>query len=265
MHIFIDHFNWHINIDNIKTPKAVITKSGTGKISWTGRKGTKLGIFMIGGGGSSYQEGGGGSGNIEYVAYTTITQRADIHFEVGKGGFYKCWGDLGMQKEGGECRSAEKGRDTSVSFPGGNKFIAPGGAGGGIDGDAGGAGWSGGGGDDGGKGGSNGGDGTEGKDGRGGYGSDRELPEMKRFTLSPGDGGRGGTSKFEDGGGGGGVLVDGKGPPIRRDKYDHESGQGYGAGGSHGCCKYGVHVAGTDGLIVVEVIPGKVLCTSVFY
>jgi hypothetical protein len=89
---------------------------------------------------------------------------------------------------------------------------------------------------------------------------------MNRVTLSPGAGGRGGStaSSSYDGGGGGGVLVDGTGPSIRRGTYNHESGEGYGAGGNYGY-DGGVQECGTDGLIVVEVITGKVLCTSVFY
>merc|ERR1712013_498588 len=55
-----------------------------------------------------------------------------------------------------------------------------------------------------------------------------------------------------DGGGGGGVLVNGKGPQIRKDRFNHESGQGYGAGGSYGY-DGGYQECGTDGLIIVEI------------
>ena len=42
-------------------------------------------------------------------------------------------------------------------------------------------------------------------------------------------------SNAYDGGGGGGVLVDGKGPAKRVDpRWQQESGEGYGAGGTFG-------------------------------
>ena len=87
---------------------------------------------------------------------------------------------------------------------------------------------------------------------------------MMRVTLSPGAGGRGGSSPSYsyDGGGGGGVLVDGAGPHMRQGTYKHESGEGYGAGGNYGY-DGGIQECGTDGLIVVEVITGMMLCISV--
>ena len=214
-------------IDNRNTPLAVI-KREAGIISWTGRVGTELGIFLIGGGASSYAEGGGGSGYIKYATYTMKSQSADISFNVGNGGCNRDndWNSLD-----------ENGRTSSVRFPDGKSFTAAGGYRGGINGDTGGDGWSGGGGDDGGKGGSNGNNGGPGQYGdRGGYGTHKRLPEMNRVTLSPGAGGRGGStaSSSYDGGGGGGVLVDGTGPSIRRGTYNHESGEGYGAGGNYG-------------------------------
>ena len=79
---------------------------------------------------------------------------------------------------------------------------------------------------------------------------------MKWVKLSPGQGGRGGAghknSYKYDGGGGGGVLVDDEGPEIRKDKYNHESGEGYGAGGSYGY-NGGTQECGTDGMIIVEI------------
>ena len=62
-------------------------KRDSGTISWTGRIGTHLAIFLIGGGASSYGEGGGGSGYIKYATYTTKSQSEDISFNVGKGGY----------------------------------------------------------------------------------------------------------------------------------------------------------------------------------
>ena len=65
---------------------------------------------------------------------------------------------------------------------------------------------------------------------RGGHGTFDSLPKMKLVELSACNGGRGGNGYGlgyrYDGGGGGGVLVDGNGPQIRRDTYNHESGQG---------------------------------------
>ena len=219
-------------------------------MSWKGSIETKLGIFLIGGGGSSYQEGGGGSGYIKYASYTTNSQSEYIYFYVGRGG----------------CKGDENGHPSGVTFPDGTQFMADGGGGGGTDGDAGCDGWSGGGGDDGGKGGSNGNNGKSGQYGdRGGYGKHEGLPQMKFMTLSPGAGGRGGSilSSSYDGGGGGGVLVYGAGPSIRRDGYNRESGQGYGAGGSYGY-NGGIQECGTDGLIIVGVLkyPGIFLYVS---
>ena len=54
--------------------------------------------------------------------------------------------------------------------------------------------------------------------------------QLLNFNLSPGEGGRGGssTNAYEVwGGGGGGVLVDNTGPP----RADSHTGEGYGGGG----------------------------------
>ena len=224
----------------------VLTK-GTGRVPVKGNKGTKLTIFMIGGGGSSYQEGGGGSGFIKTFEYTLKEERTSFSFSVGFGG---CNRDNNWN-------SVDEDGNPSAVFFSDKKFYAAGGKRGGMISDEGGDGWSGGGGDDGGIGGSNGGNGGSGQYGdRGGYGTYDYLPKMKFVELSAGKGGRGGSGYGlgyqYDGGGGGGVLVNGNGPQIRRDTYNHESGQGYGAGGTYGY-DGGSQECGTDGLIVVEI------------
>ena len=222
----------------------VVIKHSSGSVSWHGSNGTKLRIFLIGGGGSSYGEGGGGSGYIKNCTYIMLSEKILFEYVVGNGGHLK-----------------RNGAQSSITFPDGQSCKAGGGYSGGIVGDEGGNGWSGGGGDDGGKGGSNGSNGRGGhNDDLGGYGTHEELPKLKFVNLSPGAGGRGSISfsTSYDGGGGGGVLVNGTGPSIRKDTYDHESGEGYGAGGSHGY-DGGDSTRGTYGLIIVETLqPGIV-------
>ena len=225
----------------------ILLTNGAGRISVKGKIGTKLTVFMIGGGGSSYQEGGGGSGFIETFEYTLSEERTSFDYSVGNGGCNRDndWNSLD-----------EDGDPSSVKFSFKN-YYAAGGKRGGMISDEGGDGWSGGGGDDGGVGGSNGENGGYGQYGdRGGRGSHDYLPKMKFVELSAGKGGRGGEgyglSYRYDGGGGGGVLVNGNGPQIRKNAYNHESGQGYGAGGSYGY-DGGAPECGTDGLIIVEI------------
>ena len=232
---------------SIQGGQYIVLTNGQGEVQVKGKIGTQLTVFMVGGGGSSYQEGGGGSGYIKTFEYTLRVEKTVFEFSVGSGG---------CNRDNDWNSWDEDGRSSSVYIDYSGDYARGGKRGGRIS-DEGGDGWSGGGGDDGGIGGSNGGNGGKGQYGdRGGYGSHDRLPKMKFVELSAGKGGRGGAGYGlgyrYDGGGGGGVLVNGKGPQIRKDRFNHESGQGYGAGGSYGY-DGGYQECGTDGLIIVEI------------
>jgi len=194
-----------------------------------------LGVMLVGGGGdgSAFELHGGGSGYVDYKQLE-VDPSHKLSVEIGRGGNF-----------------GSSGKDTTISYYGGDLlFGVPGGVGGEESGENGGNGYSGGGcggtgGQPGGHGGEDGGDGEHSPfsgDGGRGSGVDIQKFPLREFDLQFG---KYGVKAGGGGGGGGGVVVLGHNPPELRD-HEPSDGEGWGAGSGAGWA--------TQGVVLLEII-----------